>query len=148
MKLTDLPSDVLYTIFPYLTAAEYLKLTNCTKAFFPYREDPTFWHTLTRKTFRIPDQPLLQEARWQWLYKKLLTQTKLYTWGSNANGNLGHVEVEPADNAESLHARPHVAFRRSLRPQGRRRRLRRDSGWPREALIDERVGIVADVQCG
>ncbi len=119
------------------------------KAFVPYREDPTFWRALTRTTFRIPDQPLLQEKRWHWLYKKLLTQTRIYTWGSNGSGNLGHEgpEREPSGQTGELHpnAPASLMARRTL---PRRRRFTRDSGWPKKAAIDDRVGIVADVQCG
>ena len=99
-----------------------------------YHNDPTFWRNLTRKTFRLPDQPLLQEARWQWLYKKLLTQTRLYTWGNNRNGNLGH----------------DVEVRGGGRPPRRRVILSGHSSWPKPAKIDDDVGvgIVADVQCG
>lgn len=33
-KLTgELASDILYLIFPYLSAAEYLRLTNCTVSY-------------------------------------------------------------------------------------------------------------------
>lgn len=109
------------------------------RAFFVYREDPHYWRVLTRKTFRIPDQPLLQKKRWFWLYKNLLTQTRLYTWGSNKCGNLGHERISEEARRPA--------------PQGARRHtfgigIYEDSGWPKQALIDERVGIVADVQCG
>lgn len=110
-----------------------------------YREDPTFWHTLTRKTFRIPPQPLLQGARWQWLYKKLLTQTRLYTWGDNKSGNLGHGDSLAVAATREIHGhragRGYSSIRRGRPTQ---------SGYPRPAVIpdDLGVGIVADVQCG
>ena len=109
------------------------------KALHTYHQDPTFWHALTRTTFRIPDQPLLRGARWQWLYKKLLTQTRLYTWGDNKSGNLGHENPGPQTQRLSPRAAVH----------GRAWRTEAGSaGWPKQPLITEDVGIVADVQCG
>ncbi|KAL9632864.1 MAG: hypothetical protein Q9164_005045, partial [Protoblastenia rupestris] len=124
-SIVDLPADVFYAIFPYLSVLDYLNLTTCTPSLIFYRQDPTYWHTLTRQTFRIPEQPLLQGHRWQWLYKKLLTQTRLYTWGSNKQGNLGH-EIPPA-------------------PRVNRRQY---SHWPRQPEMKIDVGIISDVQCG
>ncbi|KAL9125556.1 MAG: hypothetical protein Q9217_005255 [Psora testacea] len=123
-------ADILYTIFPYLSAFDYLNLTTCTRSFFSYRQDPTYWHALTRQTFRIPDQPLLQGHRWQWLYKKLLTQTRLYTWGDNKSGNLGHSSEFRGNGHQQLQRAP------------------RYSGWPRQPAMDIDVGIISDVQCG
>ncbi|KAI4273859.1 MAG: hypothetical protein L6R35_006375, partial [Caloplaca aegaea] len=136
--LTELPTDVLYNIFPYLEAADFLALTSTTKLLQTYRQDPNFWRSLTRTTFRFPPQPLLQAdgARWQWLYRRLRTQTQLYTWGSNGCGNLGHgigrtdpqASVYESDDSNS-----------------------RSIGWPRRVppeQLPEDIGIIADVQCG
>ncbi|KAL9095778.1 MAG: hypothetical protein Q9163_006492, partial [Psora crenata] len=94
--------------------------------------DPSYWHALTRKTFRIPDQPLLQGHRWQSLYKKLLTQTRLYAWGNNKSGNLGvWAEVPEVASDSPPHPVP-----------------RRHSGWPRRPRMKVDVGVISDVQCG
>ncbi|KAL8751960.1 MAG: hypothetical protein Q9199_006070 [Rusavskia elegans] len=137
--LLDLPTDVLYTIFPYLDVADFLALTGCAKTLHTYRQDPNYWRVLTRTTFRIPPQPLLQAdgARWQWLYRRLRTQTQLYTWGSNGCGNLGHgfVATGPASTGDHDWADINA----------------RNIGWPKKVLLDdmtEPVGVVADVQCG
>lgn len=129
LSLTDLSTDILYNIFPHLTAAEFLSLTSSTKLLYDYRQDPIFWRVLTRKTFRIPPQPLLQAdgARWQWLYKHLLTQTQLFTWGNNVRGNLGR-RISPSSQ---LPRGPTI-----------------ENLWPGRATIEDDVGIVADVQCG
>ncbi|KAL9000280.1 MAG: hypothetical protein Q9169_000997 [Polycauliona sp. 2 TL-2023] len=126
-------TDILYTIFPYLDAADFLALTSCTKTLSTYRQDPNYWRILTRTTFRIPPQPLLQAdgARWQWLYRRLRTQTQLYTWGSNGCGNLGH----------------------AFHPRDRRTggTYAQNVGWPKKVCLEEMpesIGIVADVQCG
>lgn len=104
------------------------------KSLASYRLDPTFWRTLTESTFRIPSQPLLQGggARWQWLYKRLLTQTQLYTWGNNDRGSLGLFRHQSAASGspERMNKIRHAPF-----PQ-------------RVDLSTASVGIVADVQCG
>ncbi|KAL8654827.1 MAG: hypothetical protein Q9226_003285 [Calogaya cf. arnoldii] len=137
--LLDLPTDVLYTIFPYLDAGDFVALTSCTKALHTYRRDPNYWRDLTRTTFRIPPQPLLQAdgARWQWLYRRLRTQTQLYTWGSNGCGNLGHgflrTGQDTGDHVNDVDINT------------------RNIGWPKRVLLHdmpEPIGIVADVQCG
>ena len=130
MSLLYLPADVILLIFPYLTAYDFLSFTGCTKRFLSFRQEPTFWRTLTISTFRIPPQPLLRSdgARWQWLYKSLLTQTSVYTWGNNERGNLGHGFGLPP--AMHHHALP------------------RNHGWPTEIEEIDDVGVVADVQCG
>jgi len=104
------------------------------KALASYRLDPTFWRTLTEDTFRIPSQPLLQGggARWQWLYKRLLTQTQLYTWGNNDRGSLGLLPAQPNVSGN---------FRRSYN-------IRKAPFPQRVDLSTAGVGIVADVQCG
>ncbi len=130
-------TDILYNIFPYLNAAEFLSLTSAATVLQTYRQDPNFWRPLTRATFRIPPQPLLQAdgARWQWLYRRLRTQSRLYTWGSNGCGNLGHgfsnvnAHVDDVDNLDMNN---------------------RNIGWPKVVTLDmpEDIGIIADVQCG
>ncbi|KAL8879028.1 MAG: hypothetical protein Q9198_003279 [Flavoplaca austrocitrina] len=137
--LLDLPTDVLYTIFPYLDPADFLVLTSCTKTLHSYRQDPNYWRVLTRTTFRIPPQPLLQAdgTRWQWLYRRLRTQTQLYTWGSNGCGNLGHGFLNVPRVPVGQHDWADINTR--------------NIGWPRKVQLDdmpEPIGIVADVQCG
>ncbi|KAL8976190.1 MAG: hypothetical protein Q9205_007757, partial [Flavoplaca limonia] len=131
-------TDVLYTIFPYLDPADFLVLTSCTTTLHSYRQDPNYWRILTRTTFRIPPQPLLQAdgTRWQWLYRRLRTQTQLYTWGSNGCGNLGHGFL----NVPRVSAGQHDWADMNTR----------NIGWPRKVQLDdmpEPIGIVADVQC-
>lgn len=117
---------------------------NLQKVLLSYRQDPTFWRILTRATFRIPAQPLLQAdgARWQWLYKHLATQTQLFTWGNDDKGSLGHTAETQVERLQISAGR---GSRRPLRSLGKR------SGWPRRVKIEEiekDVGVVADVQCG
>jgi len=104
------------------------------KSLASYRLDPTFWRTLTESTFRIPSQPLLQGggARWQWLYKRLLTQTQLYTWGNNDRGSLGLFRHQSAASGNP----------------GPTNKLRHAPFPHRVDLSTASVGIVADVQCG
>ena len=51
-----------------------------------------YWRKLTCSTFRLLDQPLLKAdgERWMWLYKKLSTQCRVFTWGEGQSGALGH----------------------------------------------------------
>ncbi|MCJ1388147.1 hypothetical protein MMC18_000992 [Xylographa bjoerkii] len=138
MLLTDLPTDILVLIFPCLSAPDFLSLTSSCKALFTLRQEPSFWHSLTTKTFRLPPQPLLRAdgARWQWLYKSLATQSRVYTWGNNQKGNLGH----SAYVAQSLRGRPPRFGSRALRYQS--------AAVPQEIQNETAVGIVSDVQCG
>lgn len=131
ISITDLPTDVLYTVFPYLTALEFLRFTSTCKALISYRQDSTFWRTLTQNTFRIPPQPLLQAegARWVWLYRRLLTQTRLYTWGNDDRGSLGFFGVPAAGPP----ARP----------------LRYPEPSPQKIDLSRYdLGVIADVACG
>ncbi|MCJ1437909.1 hypothetical protein MMC27_007296 [Xylographa pallens] len=138
MLLTDLPLDILVLIFPYLSAPDFLSLSSSSKALLTYRQEPSFWHGLTAETFRLPPQPLLRAdgARWQWLYKSLATQSRVFTWGNNEKGNLGH-------SAHVIQNPPGRALRRgpgALRYQS--------AAVPLEIQNETVVGIVSDVQCG
>lgn len=142
MSVVDLPTDILVLIFPYLSARDFLAFTSSSKDFLSFRQEPAYWRSLTTKTFRIPPQRLLQTdgARWQWLYKSLLTQSYVYTWGNDERGNLGHGNDE----------------RRAFRTRVQRFHIRRDAhndslypdGWPTQIWDQDTVGVIADVQCG
>lgn len=110
------------------------------KSFLPLCQNPIFWRNLTRSTFRIPSQPLLQAdgGRWQWLYRNLLTRTRVYTWGNNERANLGH-------SCRSHIGPPYQRVDRRLWRTVENRRV----GWPTEMEdVRQRIGVVADVQCG
>ena len=141
MILTELPTDIILLVFPYLSAPDFLSFTSSTRYFLSFRQEPAFWRGLTINTFRIPPQPLLQAdgARWQWLYKSLLTQTRVYTWGNNEHSNLGHTTARPH--------RPNVP-RRGLHIQHGRSREGFHVGWPTQIRNEGRLGVVVDVQCG
>ncbi|TKA66904.1 hypothetical protein B0A49_09531, partial [Cryomyces minteri] len=93
-KLLDLPVDILVMIFPYLDARSFVSLCQTCKAFQQpdVRLDSTYWSHATRTTFRVPNQPVVQGdgQRWQKLYKRLLTQSRVFTWGNNEKACLGH----------------------------------------------------------
>ncbi|MCJ1384398.1 hypothetical protein MMC17_007514 [Xylographa soralifera] len=138
MALIDLPIDILVLIFSYFGASDFLSLTSSCKALLTFRQEPSFWHGLTAATFRLPPQPLLRAdgARWQWLYKSLATQSRVYTWGNNEKGNLGH-------SAHVIQNPPGRALRRgpaALRYQS--------AAVPSKIQNVTSVGIVSDVQCG
>jgi SCF-associated factor 1 len=50
--------------------------------------DQPFWRQCTLKTFRLPPQPIRQKG-WYDLYRHLST-ARVYSWGSNEFGRLGH----------------------------------------------------------
>ncbi|KAK4539183.1 hypothetical protein LTR36_001183 [Oleoguttula mirabilis] len=135
-NLLDLPVDILLLIFPYLDAASFLSLTSsCAALHSPsFTNDSQYWSTLVRTTFRVPNQPVVQTdgVRWQKLYKRLRTQSRIYTWGNNEKACLGHSYDTPSG------------------PRGRMRHARRRQhiSWPAEMQATEGLGIVSDVQCG
>ncbi|KAI9783918.1 MAG: hypothetical protein M1835_003686 [Candelina submexicana] len=136
LNFASLPTDILYLIFPYLDPREFLALCSTSKTLWSLHKDSSYWHPLTRSTFRLPSQPLLKAdgARWQWLYKTLATQSRVYTWGENKFDCLGHTprrwETLPGNRQRVL--------------------LPTDAAWPTEmsAVRDGAVGVVVDVQCG
>ncbi|TKA52025.1 hypothetical protein B0A49_11105 [Cryomyces minteri] len=140
-KLLDLPVDILVMIFPYLDARSFVSLCQTCKAFQQpdVRLDSTYWSHATRTTFRVPNQPVVQGdgQRWQKLYKRLLTQSRVFTWGNNEKACLGH----SFETYEQLSRLP---------PAMRRRRAMRGRhvSWPTEMENTRGLGIIADMQCG
>ncbi|KAF2105082.1 hypothetical protein NA57DRAFT_30831 [Rhizodiscina lignyota] len=142
-NLANLPLDILVLIFPYLDAESFLSLCSTCKDLHQdnIRLDPTFWSHATRTTFRIPNRPIVQSngRRWQRLYRRLLTQSRVFTWGSNTNGCLGHSYDKVA---------PTVWGRGGDPPRMRRLMLRDSVSWPKEMENSRNIGIIADLQCG
>lgn len=142
-SITDLPLDILVLVFPYLDAKSFLSLCSTCKAFQQpsIRLDPAYWSFATRLAFRVPNQPVVQHdgLRWQKLYRRLLTQSHVYTWGSNAHGRLGHGYEEPAYGGLMLLPR---------RPGRMMRRGRLTCSFPTEMENTQQLGIIADMQCG
>ena len=140
-KLLDLPLDILYLIFPYLDVSDFVALTaTCSALHQPELcQYAQFWSTATRTTFRVPNQPVVENdgARWQKMYRRLLTQSKVYTWGHNDKGCLGHSQVSPAQ----LNSMPIPLRRRALARS-------KHVSWPTRMQHLEDIGIVADMQCG
>lgn len=125
LSLGDIPEDILYLIFPYLRPSDFLSLCRINKTFYEtYRLTPAYWRELTTSTFRVPVHPLLKAdgVRWHWLYKKLRTETKAFSWGQDAYGCLGHDKPQ--------------RFRHM------------NVSWPTEMVLPKDVGVVADLQCG
>lgn len=147
MQLIDLPDDVLSIVFLCLEPRDFLSLCKSSKLLYNnYQKDPLFWRSITSSTFRTPISPLLKAdgARWYFLYRRLRTQTRLYTWGPGIKGSLGHGiqriqgpgrRIRVGGRFIQQPPRPHV-FERS------------SSTWPTEAHIPDEVGVIADLQCG
>lgn len=145
MNITDLPNDVLSIIFLYLDPRSFLSFCASSKLFHDnYQKDPLYWRSLTSSTFRTPISPLLRAdgARWYFLYRRLRTQTKLYTWGQGLKGNLGRgVGINRAPGA-----RGRVIGQRIAQPRLIYQRV--NSQWPTETHVPDEVGVIADLQCG
>jgi len=141
MHLLDLPVDILYLIFPFLDVPSFVSLTTTCKALHDpdLAEYAAFWSSSIRSTFRVPNQPVVENdgKRWLKLYKRLTTQSRVFTWGSNGKANLGH-SFETVEQVQRL--APALQRRRAMRG--------RHVSWPTEmeALAD--LGIVADLQAG
>ncbi|TLS26948.1 hypothetical protein PpBr36_05076 [Pyricularia pennisetigena] len=118
--LVNLPLDVLVLIFPRLDAKSFLALCSTCKAFQQpsIRLDPSYWSALTRDTFRVPNQPIVQHdgLRWQRMYRRLLRDARAFTWGENGSGRLGRNSRQVPD--------------------------------PNEMDAVRGLGIIADMQCG
>lgn len=144
--ITDLPLDVLLLIFPYLDVKSFLALCSTCKSLHQpsIRLEPSYWRTATRSTFRVPNQPVVENdgARWQQMYRRLLTQTRVYTWGSNGHTRLGH---SYAADAHSMMI-PRVG--RVGLVGGARRQNRTPVGVPTEMDDTRDLGVIADMQCG
>jgi len=141
-SILDLPIDILLLIFPYLDALSFLSLTATCKALHrpEFIHDHQYWSLLVRKTFRVPNQPVIQNdgQRWQKLFKRLATQSKIYTWGNNEKACLGHSYLSP--EAIQNAGPPGLSRANVLR--------RRHISWPAEMLGTEEMGVISDLQCG
>ena len=91
--LLDLPEDVVLLVLSNLGPRSYLSFCETSKvASQQYTYQPSYWRVQAAQKFRLPISPLLHAdgARWYWLYKKLKTQTRLYTWGQGVKGRQMH----------------------------------------------------------
>lgn len=139
--LVDLPLDILLLIVPYLDVPSFTALTATCKALHnpDFAQDSSYWSSTTRSTFRVPNQPVVENdgKRWQRLYKRLLTQSRVYTWGNNEKACLGHSYQSPAALGRMP---PHMRRRVAMRG--------RHVSWPTEMEEVQDLGIIADMQCG
>lgn len=139
-SLTDLPLDILVLVFPYLDAKSFLTFCSTCKAFqqASIRLDPAYWSFATRSAFRVPNQPVVQHdgERWQKLYRRMLTQSHVYTWGNNGHSRLGH------GYADGEAAGP-MLIRRRMRFGGTA-----NCAYPVEMEDTRQLGVIADMQCG
>jgi SCF-associated factor 1 len=140
--LLDLPVEILLLIFPYLDANSFLSLTSsCTALHRPeFIHEATFWSAIVRSTFRVPNQPVVQNdgQRWQKLYKRMLMQSRVMTWGDNQKACLGHSYSSPA--GFRMRGGPHRGHARAVR--------QKHISWPQKMQNTENIGVVSDLQCG
>ena len=142
LTILDLPVELLHSIFSYLEVDSFLNLTSTCKALHnpDFLHDSKYWSTLVRTTFRVPNQPVVEQdgQRWQKLFKRLLTQSRIYTWGNNEKACLGHSFESPS----SLQSAGPPATRRAHALR------RRHISWPEKMRREEDLGVISDLQCG
>lgn len=146
---SDLPLDILSLIVPYLDARSFLSLcATCQSLNQPsFHSESSYWSQATRSKFRLPNRPSTRTqadgAHWKRLYRRLLTQSRVYTWGQDTRGCLGH-NIEEVDAPQRIHSRgmgPRIARRRYLATESAH-------PWPEEMTQARNLGVVADLQCG
>jgi len=141
MPLLDLPNDVLEIVLSRLEPRDYLAFCRVSKAVYrEFRQDSLYWRPETAATFRLPISPLLAAdgPRWYWLYKRLRTQTRLFTWGQGLRGNFTLGRPWPSPRRPLPH----------LPPRHPRTFQRTTSSWPNETPVPDDVGVIVDLQCG
>lgn len=142
--LLDLPVEILLSIFPYLDANSFLALTSTCKSLHrpEFLHEATFWSAIVRTTFRVPNQPVVENdgQRWQKLYKRLLTQSRVMTWGDNQKACLGHSYTSPAAGFRIRGGPPHRGRPRAIR--------QKHISWPEKMDGTESLGVISDLQCG
>ncbi|KAI0581717.1 F-box multi-domain protein [Pyrenophora tritici-repentis] len=143
-SITDLPLDILVLVFPYLDAKSFLALCSTCKSFHQpsIRLDPPYWSYLVRNTFRVPNQPVVQHDgdRWQKMYRRLLTQSRVFTWGNNSHNRLGHAP-QASGGIRSNWGMMRGPFVRRTGPPPQ-------SQSPVEMEHTRNLGVIADMQCG
>jgi Regulator of chromosome condensation (RCC1) repeat len=103
MTLADIPYEILtgslletldvegsYSLLSpiLIRCVDILHLGTTSRYFRKVAFDEHFWRQRTLNTFRLPPQPIRQTG-WSELYKRLST-AKVFTWGFNEFGRLGH----------------------------------------------------------
>lgn len=138
-SLVELPLDILSLILPYLDVKSFLSLCRACRAFqqSEIRFDALYWRQQTRSTFRVPLHLLVQHdgRRWCKLYERLLTQSRVYCWGDNEHGRLGHAGQTNFPQMSSASSRRIMD------------RAIRKAPLPFEVDLKE-IGTIADLQCG
>jgi SCF-associated factor 1 len=144
-QLLDLPVDILYSILPYLDVTSFVAFTStCTALHQPdIAQYAPYWSVAARHTFRVPNQPVVEHdgLRWQKMYRRLLTESRCFTWGNNDRMCLGHGHQQHMGSPFG---------RGGIGPPGRRRpvvRTRQHVSWPTE-MENMNLGVIADMQCG
>ena len=116
-SLEDIPYEVLTgTLLPLLDSrgtscpvinkvdTDILSLSATCRFLNTVAQDQAFWRIRTLQTFRLPPQPIRQKG-WDDLYKRLST-AKVFTWGINEFGRLGHsYDPSPQGRVYKAHVR-------------------------------------------
>ena len=177
MPFLDLPDDVLTLVFVHLEPKDFLALCRASRLLYDnYQTDSSYWRIKTSDIFRTPISPLLKAdgARWYHLFRRLRTQTRLYTWGQGLKGNLAQgvsPRELPVRTVQGITPRTESPAAPSFTPRSPDRTLlpsrglphrggrfvhqaprlvfqRTTSNWPTEAHVPDDIGAIADLQCG
>lgn len=157
LNILDLPQDLLLLISAHLDAHDFLAFCGTCSALHQNSAitlSASYWKNAAQNAFRLRNYPVTASNghRWMQLYRRMRTQTKVYTWGNNDLGCLG-----VGMNAMPSGPRSSSVPRQIRQSAGRPRRLVRNTlvdgrvprslSWPQETSMGD-IGIVADLQCG
>ncbi|KAI9837336.1 MAG: hypothetical protein M1819_000410 [Sarea resinae] len=145
-RLTDLPIDVLLHVASFLGIQDLFSLCLTTRDLDLLRHDSSYWNRAIRSTFRLPNRPMIQADgdHLAKLYRRLLTQSRVYVWGNNEGQNLG--PMGPPQPTYNPVTRPPLPGRRLRRPV--RNHSRNSIAWPMKMQGAKDIGIIVDMQCG
>ncbi|KAL9086496.1 MAG: hypothetical protein Q9165_007112 [Trypethelium subeluteriae] len=137
VPVLELPKEVLDIILSYLEPKSLLNLCSTCRALNhpDIRLNATYWRQAVR-SYRVPNQPVIEGdgERWQKLYRRLVTQTHAYAWGSNEYGSLGRdFETQSHNLGSGLRRFYEIAAKNESVPQ--------------EMDDASKLGVLVDLQC-
>ena len=125
-SLLNIPNEILDLIFSYLDVKSFLRLCNTCHALHQteIRSSACFWRRAVR-SLRFQNQPVVAEdgVSWHKLYRRLTTQTHVYTWG--------HVPPSPGTGLAQAGG-AHIY----------------EASTPNEMYDASKLGVIVDLQCG
>ncbi|KII85876.1 hypothetical protein PLICRDRAFT_115016 [Plicaturopsis crispa FD-325 SS-3] len=88
--ITDIPVEVLIdNLLPQIPIRDLLSLAATNRAFTQLAADETFWKRKLQADFNFNGNDTARTSGWKAIYKGL-SRPKVFTWGENSHGRLGH----------------------------------------------------------